>query len=125
MGNKKGAWVFIVIQSMVIVFHLWVIVGIIPFDKVWGGRLKSLSEMYKFEGLSILVNASFIGLVGMKVGIFRSLIKESVLDKVLWFIMLLFLLNTMGNLLAKTWMEKGFAVLSLASGYLVWRVRYR
>ncbi|MFS0489745.1 hypothetical protein [Leadbetterella byssophila] len=124
MGNKKWARVFILIQGAMMVFHLLVLFRIIPFDKVWGGQLSSVSDMYRFEGLAMLVHAFVIWLVGMRVGIFRSLMKESLLDKFLWLLMVFFLLNTVGNLLAKTTMEKGFAAVSLASAYLVWRVRY-
>ncbi len=41
---------------MAILFHICIILKIIPYDKVWGGKLTNDSEMHVFETISILIN---------------------------------------------------------------------
>jgi len=40
----------------VLLFHLSIILKIIPYEITWGGRLKNDSEMYVFETISIVIN---------------------------------------------------------------------
>ena len=50
----------LIIYSLSIVFHLLVLIKIIPYKMVWGGRLKSDIDMYKFEAVSLTVNLLFL-----------------------------------------------------------------
>lgn len=43
----------LLILSLVVLFHLLVIVRVIPFDIVWGGKLKNVSQMRSFEAVSV------------------------------------------------------------------------
>ena len=42
--------------AMVILFHLAILTKLIPYEVTWGGRLSDDSEMYMFEGVSIMIN---------------------------------------------------------------------
>jgi hypothetical protein len=44
------------ILSLFVIFHLLVIIKIIPFEIVWGGRLKDQSQMLTFETFSAIIN---------------------------------------------------------------------
>ncbi|GAL87280.1 hypothetical protein CHU_2401 [Sporocytophaga myxococcoides] len=95
---------------------------VIPYDIAWGGRLKSDSEMYVFETISILVNL-FLGLVILIKGDYiRTSFNKKVIDIILWAFIVNFILNTIGNLFAKTILEKSFAVLTLGSAILIWTI---
>jgi hypothetical protein len=92
--------------SLVIVFHLLVIIGIIPFEIVWGGRLKTRSQMLSFETVSILINVLMVMVVSfhsklLKVNLHRWLLKGA-----LWIMFVLFLANTLGNLFSINLFEK-------------------
>jgi hypothetical protein len=52
--------IMIGLLSGVIVFHILIIIKIIPYEIVWSGRLKSTNEMYVFECVSLLLGASYI-----------------------------------------------------------------
>ena len=47
------------IVATVSVFHLGILLKIIPYEITWGGRLKDDAEMYVFETISILINFIF------------------------------------------------------------------
>jgi len=41
----------IVIYTLCILFHLLVLIKLIPYKMVWGGRLKTNADMYKLESV--------------------------------------------------------------------------
>lgn len=49
----------LIILSIFLVFHCLILCKIIPYNILWGGRLKSDIEMYRFETVSILINCFF------------------------------------------------------------------
>ncbi|MBE0639732.1 MAG: hypothetical protein IH598_14535, partial [Bacteroidales bacterium] len=50
----------IAIFSATIVFHVLIVLRLIPYSFIWGGRLKSDRQMYVFEAFSISLNAAFL-----------------------------------------------------------------
>lgn len=86
----------------VILFHISVIAKVIPYDIAWGGRLQNDSQMYVFEAISILINLFLRLVLVMKGGYIKFRFKEKTIDIILWVFLALFVLNTLGNLLAKT-----------------------
>ena len=106
--------------AAIMLFHLSIILKIVPYEITWGGRLKNDSEMYVFEMISILINL----ILGLTLLIKGSYIKQIVSLKIvtitLWIFLILFGLNTIGNVFAKTNFEKIFAVLTLSSSILLW-----
>ena len=122
MKNNLSLKLLLGILNAVIVFHLCIIVKIIPYSIAWGGRLHNDNEMYVFEFVSIGVNL-FLGFVLlMKSHYLKFYIKEKIVNFILWFFFGLFVLNTIGNLFAKTIFEKFFSILTLLSAILIWKV---
>lgn len=103
----------------VIIFHLCIVAKIIPYEITWGGRLQNDSEMYVFETISIMINL-FLGFVLlMKGGYIKGYFRQKTVNIILWIFLILFILNTIGNILAKTNFEKSFAVLTLIFAILI------
>jgi hypothetical protein len=96
----------LIIYSLSIVFHLLVLIQIIPYKMVWGGRLKSDTDMYKFEAVSLTVNLLFLFILLVQSNYVALSIPGSILTYVFWGMAALFLLNTAGNLLSKNRMEQ-------------------
>ncbi len=107
---------------IVIFFHLLIMIKVIPYEIAWGGRLQNIEQMYMFEALSILINLSLLFILLMKGRYIKSQLREKTLSIVLWFFLILFILNTVGNLFAKTHLEKLFALLTLIFAFLIWIV---
>ena len=96
----------IIILSAVLVFHFLVLLKVIPYKIVWGGRLKSDTQMYRFEVVSIFTNLIFLAIVFAYSGILLSDISPNIISILLWIMAALFALNTLGNLMSKNKLEK-------------------
>jgi hypothetical protein len=122
-SEKIQISIFLFLLIVIIVFHSFVLLGIIPFDIVWGGKLKNQSEMISLERISL-----FITILMLMVGLLRAKIitignhpiKISVM---LYTMSILFGLNSIGNLLADTNFEKFvFTPLTLLLSLLSWQL---
>jgi hypothetical protein len=120
--NKKLALkIMIPLISLVIVFHFAVIFSIIPYDIVWAGKIHTLQEMYTFESVSIAVNILLLVTLIMKNEYIKNGVSQSILDLLLWIFVIVFLLNTIGNLMAETLFERWvFTPLTLISAVFLW-----
>lgn len=106
--------------GVVTLFHLSILLKIVPYEITWGGRLQSDAEMYVFETFSIVINL-LLGLVLLIKGAYtKPIIPLKVVNVTLWVFLVLFALNTAGNIVAKTNFEKSFTVVTLASAVLIW-----
>ncbi len=122
MKSKTAIKILLGLIIAVIVFHLCIVVKLIPYQITWGGRLQNDEEMYVFESISIFINM-FLGFVLlMKGGFVKPYFKVKTINAILVIFLVLFTLNTVGNIFAKTNFEKSFSVLTLISAVLIWFV---
>lgn len=96
----------ILIFVLTIVFHLLVLTGVIPFEIVWGGRLKSEAQMLPYELVSIAINLIFLFFILTSAGYVRLKISGRFLRIVFWIMFALFLLNTLGNIMSDNTLER-------------------
>ena len=113
----------LIVFLLTVLFHLLVLTGVIPFSGVWGGRLETVQDMYRFEAVSILINILVLFVLIQKR---KNLLEGSpnkVINVVLWIFMGLFLLNTVGNLFAESVVEKVLATpLTLIISVLIYLI---
>ncbi len=108
---------------VVIIFHVLVLIQVIPYAIVWAGRMKSVEEMVVFEGLSIAVNVFLIVTLLMKGEYLKTNFPERFLNGIIWFFAILFAVNTIGNLFSKTVFELVvFTPLTFISAFLCWQI---
>ncbi|GCC51108.1 hypothetical protein SanaruYs_13280 [Chryseotalea sanaruensis] len=100
ISERFAGLALIVIFSLTILFHLAVIAGLVPMDMIWGGRLKTQGELYVFESISIVLNAFMLWIVTIRMNYFKFSVNPKVIRVVLWLMFLLFLVNTLSNLMA-------------------------
>lgn len=111
------------ILGLVTLFHLSIILGLIPGNIVWGGKFQNPAELMRMELISILVNILIIFIIAMKAGYIKSLVPVKFLNILLWLFVLLFALNTIGNLFAESLAETLiFTPLTLISSLLCFRI---
>ncbi len=105
ISNIISSKLMIGLLSIVIVFHLCVLFEIIPYEIVWAGRINSLDEMRVFETISILINIIVITVLFFKSKNIKNNTSNKIVDVIIWGFVLLFALNTIGNLFSKTMIE--------------------
>ncbi len=90
-----------IILGLLMILHVLVLSGIIPYNQVWGGKLESAEEMKVFETTSILITLGMLIVFISK----RSQLKKNKngrgLNYLIWGIAVSFLLGTFGNLMAE------------------------
>ncbi len=106
LSFRSSARIIIGIFSIIIVFHILVLLQIIPYTIVWGGKLQSKEDMYRFEIVSTLLNMLMLLNVLFYTQILKSNLKEKIFRYGLWVMFSLFVLNTIGNLFAENLIEK-------------------
>jgi len=107
--------------TVLIVFHFLIIGRIIPYEIVWAGKLKSVNEMCVFEIVSVLVNVFLLAVLLLKGNYIKHKINSKIISSILWFFVFVFALNTIGNLMAKSYFEKAvFTPLTLILAILIW-----
>lgn len=89
-----------------LIFHTLVLSGVIDYRIVWGGRMQTLDQMYSFEGISLGINGIFFLLMLIHHAWIRISISFRVMRGIFWGMFVLFILNTVGNLLSANSMEK-------------------
>ncbi|MFT6324783.1 MAG: hypothetical protein ACJASQ_002880 [Crocinitomicaceae bacterium] len=92
--------------SIVIIFHFCVLLEIISYEKVWAGRIDSLTEMRIFEIISITINVFLITTLFFKRENIKNNVANKVVNTIIWVFVFLFALNTIGNLFAKSRIEQ-------------------
>lgn len=106
ISEKFAANALLIIFILVMLFHALVLIGVIPFDMVWGGRLKSKDEMIPFEITSIALNSVMLGIVMMQAGLVKVNVKPIVLKVAFWCMFVIFAINTVGNIFSNNELER-------------------
>ncbi len=105
LSFRTAVYSTVTILSLIILFHILVITGVIPFGIVWGGRLTNHQQMVQFETTSILINLVMISIVATKAGWLIKQMNERIINILLWLMVGLFTLNTIGNIFAENKIE--------------------
>jgi len=114
--------IFLGLLVTIILFHFSIIIKIVPYNIAWGGRLQNDTQMYIFETISILINAFLYWVLLMKGNLIKYRFSHRFINITLWVFFTIFLLNTIGNLFAKTNFEKFFAILTGLFATLLWNI---
>ncbi|MEQ8809642.1 MAG: hypothetical protein RIE59_11290 [Imperialibacter sp.] len=98
MNFKFAAHAVIAMLSLVLVYHVTIITGLIPYEATWGGRLQNREQMLRFETVSIVMNLFILAVILIKADYLKLKLPPMVLKVLLWALAVLFALNTVGNL---------------------------
>ena len=96
----------LILLSLLLLLHFIILFKIIPYNIIWGGRLKSNNDMYRFEIFSVLINSLFIFVILTQAGFLKINIPMKIITYALWVMAGLFLLNTFGNAVSKNKIER-------------------
>lgn len=84
--------------GLLAVFHILVLLGLIPADIVWGGMIQDgQSNLVMLEVIALAVTLLFMLIIAAKVGYVRSGKLAGAVNIGVWLILVFLLLNTLGN----------------------------
>jgi len=52
ISGSAAAFALITALSLLIIFHFLVLINIVPYQLIWGGRIENKSELLRFEMFS-------------------------------------------------------------------------
>lgn len=116
----------VVLFTLTTIFHICILAGILPYHMVWGGRLTNKTEMYQMESVSLLLNILFLVFAFFN-SPFTQKRTPILLTRIGFTILgLLFLLNTLGNIVSKDRLEQLlFTPLTMITAILCFILAFR
>jgi len=96
----------LIVLSLLVIFHLLVLIRIIPFKIIWGSKISGESRMYHLEIVSIVVSLLMLTIVAIKARIINLPLNAKIVTVLLWMMFCFFCLNTVGNLFSNNLFEK-------------------
>ena len=122
MKKKRAIHILLTILAALLLLHTLIYIEIIPFDKVWAGKLKTVEEMRTFELFSILMNIFMLAILYIKLQLLKNNRTNRIIDIFIWLFALFFALNTIGNLFANNILELIFGTfLTTTSCFIIAR----
>ena len=106
ISERFAAIALLTLLSLFLLFHFLIMLGAIPFEMVWGGRLKDRSQMLRSETVSVIINFIMLAVVAIKANMIEILLPQLLLKIILWIMFVLFVLNTLGNLFSLNQFEQ-------------------
>ncbi|MGF7139185.1 hypothetical protein [Roseimarinus sediminis] len=112
----------LVLFALLVVFHITIIAGILPYDMVWGGQIDK-ENILPLELIAIVFTISFMMVVLIKLRYLRNGMKGKVANILLWAMVLYFVFNTYANFTGQTIAEQWiFGPLAIVMGILTARL---
>lgn len=116
MNLKTAKYILVFISTIALAYHTLIVTRIVDFKNVWGGQLQTIEQMYTFEAISIAVQVLLLWFI-LSFKIAKGVGKRFYIN-LFFSLALLMLLNTVGNVFAKTDFERFmFAPLTLMASY--------
>lgn len=103
---KISAIIFSILTAIMIIIHLLITINILPPNIVWGGSITNRNELIKMEIIAITILFMFITIELIRSEIIQ-IKKYKIIQIILsWLIFIYLILNTIGNILSSTNIEK-------------------
>lgn len=120
---KLAGNISIVLMVLLIIFHILIMIGIVPYDIVWGGQIKDDVSLMKFEIFSLVTSFLFLVIVLVKVDYLKFTKFRKITNIAVWIMFIFFLLNTVGNLASGVTLEKLiFTPITIILSVLIFRL---
>jgi hypothetical protein len=123
LSSRNAAFIILAISAAAMVYHLLIMTSVIDYTAVWGGRLNSYDEMIVFESVSVLLQSVLIVALLIKQKFIQLPVPIKAVNFILWIYLIVFALNTIGNLAAINVWERVIGTLAtLVTTLLLWRI---
>lgn len=122
ISEYQAGNILLVLFALLVVFHITIIAGILPYNMVWGGQIDK-ENILPLELIAIVFTISFMMVVLIKLRYLRNGMKGKVANILLWAMVLYFVFNTYANFTGQTIAEQWiFGPLAIVMGILTARL---
>lgn len=99
-------YAIIFILTCILILHVCIVIKIIPYNTIWGGRLQTDKQMVQFETISIIITLLLLFFMLLQIGIFQIVIPKIATITVFIIMSILFFFNSLGNIKSNNKLEK-------------------
>ena len=115
--------ILIISFSLLIIFHLSVLLRIAPYDIVWGGRIDNVTSMLIYEGTAVIILLLFIVIIALKTHSVKTKRLNTAAGYAVWIVFGYFILGIAGNIASASYLEKViFTPVTIALALLTFRL---
>jgi hypothetical protein len=105
---KFAIWASLLILAFLVIYHILILVGVIPYEYVWGGQIETRGQMLLGVIWSIGLNLFMIMIVANKGKIIKPFLPSKVTRGFTLLFLFMMLFNTIANLFAMSSIETAF-----------------
>ena len=99
ISAKLAANILLTVITLLLIFHVLIILGILPYSIIWGGQIDGSQEnLILLELIAIIILILFMIVIASKIGYSGILKSEKIATIGMWILFAYFLLNTLGNI---------------------------
>ena len=99
ISAKLAGGMLLAAMGLLFIFHILVLLKVIPADIVWGGRIQGVpSNLVTMETVALLVTLLFMLIIAAKIGYIQAGKLLGAVTIGVWLIFAYLILNTVGNL---------------------------
>ena len=99
ISTKLAGNILLIFFLLLAIFHILVLLGIIPSNIIWGGQIgNSEGNLFILEIVALVVLIFFAIVISMKTGYIKVDPTAKSINLAVWLIFAYFVLNTIGNL---------------------------
>ena len=84
--------------GLLAVFHILVLLTVIPANIVWGGAIKSSASLFTLEMISLLVTLGLAAIIAAKAGYIATMRFKTAINIGAWSVFAILLLSLLANL---------------------------
>ena len=99
ISAKLAGNILLAALGLLAIFHVLVLLRVVPADIVWGGRIQGVpSNLVTLETIALLVTLLFFVIIAAKTGYVQAGRLPGAVNFGVWLIFAYLILNTLGNL---------------------------
>ncbi len=103
---KLAGKITIAIIMLLIIFHILLLLGVVPSDIVWGGKVTDEETIIKLEIFSLVTSFMFLGVILLKINQDKLPKFKNTINYAVIVICAYFVFNIVGNLASEVTLEK-------------------
>src|ERR1041385_1568315 len=84
--------------GLLAVFHILVLLTVVPANIVWGGAIQSSASLFTLEMIALIITLGLAAIIAAKAGYIGSMRFKTAINIGTWFVFAMLLLSLLGNL---------------------------
>ena len=106
LNQRATANIILVGLGALEVFHILILLSVLPGNMAWGGRTETTGTLIFLEVIAFIVTLLFAAIIAAKAGYLGSRRAKKLVSVAIWFVFGYFVLNIIGNLASTSPLER-------------------